>query len=207
MIPQQQPQQQPEQYEQPGEYQQQMPMYTPENTIDNLVEQINPAQIIDNLDHALKGEIYNKEKGIWEMNSSKKPLVNDACRGSIISYISGILTNNTTMGIIDNNQLSNVMEEIIDSTTKSFVCNLEEFGFVAAGDGFNKGEYENKGSPDTARMTRVSGMIYIVCFMVLSRALNGMESKKIFNSLSMTDSMGYNPMPQQGNWISKMMGR
>jgi len=184
----------------------QMPYYSQESLINNIVEQINPQQIIDNLDHALKGEMYNKEKGMWEMNASKKKLVNDACRGAITSYVTGILTNNTTMSILQPKDLSNIMLSIIETINKLFIVNLEEFGFVPPGPGFSKGEYENKGVPDTARMTQVSNMVYTVLFLVLCRALGGMESKKIFSSLSMTDSMGYNQPQKQGNWLSRMFG-
>ena len=185
----------------------QMPYYTPENTVDNVLGQIDPSLIIDNLDHALKGEIFNKEKGLWEINPSKKSMVNDACRGSIISYLTGFLTNNTTMAILQAKELSGIMESVIESIVKMFKVNLEEFGFVPKGVGFDKGIYENKGTPDTARMTMVSNMIYSVCFCVLSRALGGMESKKIFGSLSMTDGMNYGQQQSGGgNWIKKMFG-
>jgi len=199
-----QPQYEPEQYSSQGGGQ----YYSPESAIDNIVSQIDPAMIIDNLDHALKGEIFNKEKGIWEMNASGKRLVNDSCRGAVISYVTGILTNNTTMSIVQEKSLSLIMESVIETINKLFVVNLEEFGFVPPGIGYDKGLYENKGTPDTARMTEVSNMIYTVCFLTLSRALGGMESKKIFSSLSMTDNMGYGGgQQQQGNWISKMFGR
>lgn len=183
------------------------PYYTPENTIDNIVAQIDPANIIDNLDHSLRGEVYSKEKGIWEMNPSGKPLVNDACRGAIMSYMSGILTNNTTMGIVDATQLSNIMESVIETINKKFAVNLEEFGFVPPGPGYKEGRYENKGTPDTARMTLVSNMIYIITFITLTRALNGMESKKIFSSLKMNDTMGYQQPQQNQGFISRIFGR
>jgi len=64
--------------------------------------------------------------------------------------------------------------------------------------------YENKGVPNTATMTLVADMIYKACFIVFTRALNGQESRRIFKSLSMHDSM----MPQQQNksWIKKIFG-
>ena len=184
-----------------------MPYYTPENTVDNILAQIDPSQIIDNLDHALKGEIYNKEKGAWELNPSGKAMVNDACRGSVISYLTGLLTNNTTMSILQPNDLSNIMESVIETITKRFVVNLEEFGFVPPGPGYEEGRYCNQGTPDTARMTQVSNLVYTVVFLTLSRAIAGMESKKVFGSLSMTDNLNYGQQPQQGNWLGKMFGR
>lgn len=185
-------------------------MASVEAEITNIVGQIDPNTIIDNLDHALKGEQWSKEQGAWVQNASKTPLVNDSCRGAIVSYLDGILNNNTTMGWVDEKRLSHIMEAIIQSIKRMFVVNLEEFGFVPPGVGFREGDYYNKGSPDTARMTLVANMIFAVCYMVLSRALNGMESRRIFKSLSMSDSMGYNQggmgQPQKKGWMGKLFG-
>ena len=203
-----------------------------EQDITNIVAQIDPKTIIDNLDHALKGEHFNKERGEWVMNSSGKPMVNDACRSAIISYLDGILTNNTTMGNIDEKRLSLLMESIIESINRMFVSNLEEFGFVKPitkrmvvkinetyylkseselEEYKNKGveyqpttfsynQYENKGTPDSSRMTLVSNMIYKVCFLVFTRALRDQESIRIFKSLSMNDSMMYGGMQRGLRW-------
>ena len=144
---QQQPQQQYEQQEQP------MSMYTPEGSISNIVGQIDPSTIIDNLNHSLKGEFYDKEQGLWKMNPSGVPLVNDSCRGFIVSYVTGIMNNNSTMAILSQQQLGYMMETIIEELGKEFICNLERFGFVPPGVGFMEGRYENKGTPDSARMS------------------------------------------------------
>jgi len=200
-----------------------------EQDITNIVAQIDPKTIIDNLDHALKGEHFNKERGEWVMNASRKPMVNDACRSAVISYLDGILTNNTTMGNLDEKRLSLLMESIIESINRMFVSNLEEFGFVKpitkrsiikmggvyflksdneleeyenkeikySTTKFSYNQYENKGTPDSSRMTLVSNMIYKVCFLVFTRALSGQESIRIFKSLSMNDSMSYGGMPQK----------
>ena len=190
----------------------QLPVYNQgEQDITNIVAQIDPKMIIDNLNHALKGEYYDKENATWVLNEAGEPLVNNACRGFLISYLDGILTNNTTMGNIDEKRLSYLMESVIDSIRKSFVCNLEKYGFVPKGVRYKDGVYENKGTPDTATMTMVSNMIYKVCFLVFSRALKGQESIRIFKSLSMVDSMGYGGMgggmPQQKKgWLRKLVG-
>jgi len=191
----------------------QMPTYgSQEENISNIVGQIDPKTIIDNLDHALKGEHWDKEEGTWKPNASNKKLVNDACRGAVISYLDGILTNNTTMANIDEKRLSLLMESVIETVTKMFMVNLEEFGFVPAGAGYAFERYENKGTPDTAKMTMVSNMIYKVCFLVFTRAIKGQESVRIFKSLSMTDNlgggyaMGMGTQPKS-SWVGKLFGR
>ncbi len=196
--------------EQPNQdYQeQQMPMYTPEGSISNIVGQIDPSSIVDNLNHSLKGEFYDKEKGLWVMNPSESPLVNDECRGFIISYVTGIMNNNSTMAIITPVQLGYLMESVIEDIGKEFVCNLERFGFVPRGLGHANKCYENKGTPDSARMSSVSNMVIRAVFSCYTRSINGMESKKIFSSLNMTDSLNYNQQQDQGSgWMGKMFGR
>jgi len=187
-----------------------LPTGSQEQDITNIVSQIDPKTIIDNLDHALKGEHYDKERMEWVINSSMKPIVNDACRGAVISYLDGILTNNTTMGNLDEKRLSYLMESVINTIKRMFVVNLEEFGFVPPGERHNQGIYENKGTPDSARMTLVSNMVYKVCYLVFSRALRGQESIRIFKSLNMTDHLygGMGGMPQQkSSWMGKLFGR
>ena len=185
----------------------QMPMYTPEGSISNIVGQIDPTTIVDNLNHSLKGEIFDKEHGMWVMNPSGVPLVNDACRGYVISYVTGVLNNNSTMAIISQQQLGFLMESVIEEINKEFVCNLERFGFVPPGEGYAKDCYMNRGTPDSARMDSVSGMVYRAVFSCYTRSLNGMESKKVFSSLHMTDSLNYNPQQKEGSWMGNLFRR
>jgi len=191
-----QPPQQPEQYEDeqapPIVYPQ---AYTPEEEITNIVGQIDPQRILDNLNHSLKGEYFNKEKGEWEKVGAE--LANDACRGWVISYFTHIMNNASTMGILSEKQLSAFMEEIIMAVTREFKCNLEKFGFVPKGKGYDKKEYENKGPVDSSRMNSISGMIYKNALIIYSRSLKGTESSKIFRSLTMSDPMAYRGGEQQ----------
>lgn len=181
-----------------------------EQDITNIVAQIDPKTIIDNLDHSLKGEFYDKENNTWIMNRTGKPLVNDACRGFCIGFLNTFLTNNTTMAHIDEKRLGLIMEGVITTINRNFTTRLEEFGFVPKSPTYNKGIYQNKGSPDSSKMDMVTTAIYSICFLVLTRPLHGDESKRIFKSLSMSDSMGYtnmNQQQQQKGWLSKLFGR
>jgi len=197
-------------YQQQGQQQddeQQQVMYAPEGNISNIVGQIDPSTVIDNINHSLKGEFFDKEKGMWVMNPSGIPLVNDACRGFVVSYVTGIMNNNSTMAIITQQQLGYLMESVIEEMGKEFVCNLERFGFVPQGLGYKKGCYENKGTPDSARMDSVTGMVYRAVFSCYTRSINGMESKKIFSSLNMTDGLNFNQQQEQNSGFMGNMFR
>jgi len=176
-----------------------------EFSISNIVDRLDPAVIIDKLDHALKGEYFNKEVNRWVMNPSKKPWVNDACRGALISYVTGVLNNNSTMSIINEKELSNLMDSVIESLIRMFITRLEEFGFVPPGPGYTKGEYMNIGQPDSARMTMVMNMVLGVIYLTYSRAKNGMESRKLFGALSMNDTMNY-PHHEERGGVRRLFG-
>lgn len=186
-----------------------IPSYSEEEKINNIVGQIDPQRILDNLNHALKGEYYSKEEGAWVKVGDE--LINDAGRGWIISFFTSIMNNASTMGIITEKQFSSLMEGIINTVTREFRCNLEKFGFVPPGPGFKYGRYENKGTPDTSRMSTISEMIYQRAFIIYSRSLNGSESKRVFGSLRMSDNMGFGNAYQQPNtkksWVSRVLGR
>ena len=199
------PEQNPEQYyEEPR--QSAYPMnYTSEEEIKNIVGQIDPAHILDNLNHALKGEYFNKEQGVWEKVGDE--LVNTACRGWIVSYFTSIMNNASTMGIISEKQFSFLMEGIINTIAREFRCNLEKFGFVAKGSSYDEGDFQNKGTPDTSRMTSINEMILQRAFIVYSRSIAGSENKRVFKSLTMADQGGYGQLPEKKGWINKALGR
>jgi len=113
-----------------------VPSYSPEDEIRNIVGQIDPQRILDNLNHALKGEYYSKEEGIWVKVGD--PLINNSGRGWIISFFTSIMNNASTMGIIDEKQFSYMMEGVINTVTREFRCNLEKFGFVPPGPTFKQ---------------------------------------------------------------------
>ncbi|MFW6130497.1 MAG: hypothetical protein ACOC56_04860 [Atribacterota bacterium] len=181
-----------------------IPAYTEEENIKNIVGQIDPSHILDNLNHALKGEYYNKEQGRWVKVGD--PLVNNACRGWIITYFTSIMNNASTMGIISEKQFSFFMEGVIKTVTREFRCNLEKFGFVPPGPRYKEGLYENKGSPDTSRMNSIAEMIYQRAAIIYSRSIKGTESSRILRRLNLPGDAGYGPQPQKKGWFKNLLG-
>lgn len=181
-----------------------LPPAMSEEQVTNIVGQIDPQRILDNLNHALKGEYYDKERGRWVKVGEE--LINDAGRGYVISFMTSILNNASTMGTIDEKQFSGLMKGVIETVTREFKYNLERFGFVPKGEGYEKGDYQNKGTPDTSRMTTVAEMIYQRAFIVYSRSIKGSESKRIFKSTSLRGELGSGQNNKKG-FFSRLFGR
>jgi len=202
-YPQQPQQQQPQQeYDSVPQY---IPNYTAEEEIKNIVGQIDPARILDNLNHSLQGETFDKEQGVWIKLGT--PLINDVGRGWLVSWLTPLFNNASTMGIIQEQQLSYLMEGVIRVVTREFRCNLERFGFVPPGERYELEDFENKGTPDTSRMEAICELVYQRSLLIYSRSLKGSENKRIFKSLTMNDSLGYNDPGEKKGWMSKLVGR
>ena len=179
--------------------------YNQENHVSNIVSQIDPIGIIDNFNNALQGKYFNKERGRWEKAGNGKPLVNDACRGWIISYLTSLMNNASTMAIVSEKQFSGLMMGVIRNVGREFITRLEEFGFVPPGPGYANGDFMNRGTPDSSRMDTIAELIYQRAFLIYSRSLNGMESRKIFSSLSMSDPMMFQQQQKRG-WVHGLFG-
>ena len=149
--------------------------------------------------------MFDKESGVWIKIG--EPLINDIGRGWLISWLTPLFSNASTMGIIQEKILDALMDGTIMKLTKNFRCNLEKFGFVPEGPGFATGNYENKGTPDTSRMDAITEMIYAKTYLIYSRSLKGSENKRIFKSLTMNDSLGFNNPEEKKGWMSRLVGR
>ena len=158
------------------------------NNVANVLGQIDPTKLVQKLNHILKGEIYDDVDRMWKMIEEGKPLVNDSCRKGCISFVTSFLSNNTTMTILQPQQINNVMDGVLKTIRQLFIQNLDEYGFLE-----NNGENLRMGT-----MTMVGNLVGATIFFSLSRATNGMESNKIFKSLTMSDSMSYAPQQKRG---------
>lgn len=119
------------------------------------------------------------------------------------------MNNASTMGTISEQQFSYLMEGIINTLGREFRCNLEKFGFVPPGKHYKKKIYENKGSPNSSRMSTIAEMINQRAFIIYSRSIKGSESVRIFKSLSLSDNMGFREqqMPRQKKgFVSRIFG-
>lgn len=137
--------------------------------MENILKEINPKAIINNLDHALKGEQWDKKAKLWVLNASGMPLVNNSCRVAVISYLRGFLCVETAE---NQRKLSYLMNKLTNDIPKLFVSNLEEFGFLL-----------KNNEPDTDRMILVSNMIYKISYLIFSRNLKAQESIRIFKHI------------------------
>ena len=157
-----------------------------EERISNILAQINPDNILAEIEHRIKGERLNKITKQWEPISSANIIISDQLIANFMSFLGGFLTQNTSMSNFSEKEVNNIMENVIDHIGSDFYVNAELYGL--------EGKY--------TEMSRIGNIILMSVFAVLKRAVMGTESKRIFNALRVTES---NMGGQQQSLKEKLM--
>jgi len=150
-----------------------------EQKMANVIEQINPERVLIEIDHRLRGEIKNPDSGNWEKLTEE--VISKKCRSNILSLLNSIFTQNTTLSNLDKKAINSIMENIIEHLRDDMEENAEEYNL--------SGKY--------AEMTRVCDIVCYLVFTLLTRAQNGMESRKLFHSLQIGEKLNYGPEKQE----------
>jgi len=129
------------------------------------------------LDHRLKGEIKDPETGRWIPLTETG--ITDKCRNNFLSFLNALINQNTTLSTLSPPEINNIMANVIEYVRDDLEENAENYGI---GGKFTE-------------MTRIGDMMIILTFLTVKRAINGMESKRIFDSLMIGEKLSY--MPQQ----------
>ncbi len=151
-----------------------------EDRIKNLIYQISPDHQLLELQWRIKGYIKNPATGLWSKLNKDSPEPSPLLVSRYISYLSGILNQNTTLSNLSSGEINNIMKLIIEWLVDDLDANSEIYDL----------------GKDYSERTRIGSLLLNTTFMVLKRAQNGMESRRIFKALSVTENLS--AMPQQG---------
>lgn len=141
--------------------------------VKNVIAQIDPSNLLDEIEHRLRGEKFNKLTEEWVPISLNAKKLNEELISKLVSFLGSILNQNTTLSNYSINEVNNRMEMVIEYLRDDLSDNDEKYGI----DG------------DYTEMTRIGMIILETISSVFRRALNGMESKRIFNALRVTESL------------------
>lgn len=151
-----------------------------EEKVANVIAQLDPSNLIDELEHKLRGEKFNKLNQEWELIGKVNVGVSELLISRLVSFMGAILNQNTTLSNYSINEINNRMGLIINYLKDDIGDNDEEYGL------------EGK---DTEK-TRICVIVCETTSSVFRRALNGMESRRIFNALKVTESLTQAPQKQ-----------
>lgn len=151
-----------------------------EEKIANVIAQLDPQNLLEGIEHRLRGEKYDKLTNEWKPIGNVSIVISEVLISRLMSFLGAILNQNTTLSNYALVEINNRMELVIDYIKDDLTDNDEEYGLV--------GNY--------TEMTRIGMIICETVSSVFRRALNGMESRRIFNSLNVTENLTQAPQSQ-----------
>lgn len=145
-----------------------------EERVTNILQQINPDNLLTDIEHRIRGEKKDINGGTWTRMSTQGNEVSELLVSNFISFLGCILNQNTSMSNFKEGEINNMMEMITDWVRNDLVVNAEVYGI--------EGQY--------TEYDRVGHIICATCFAVFKRAQNGREAARIFKMMRMSESIG-----------------
>lgn len=152
----------------------------------NLLDQINPDNLLSDIEHRIRGEKKNVYTQEWEpISANAKPISEDLI-SNFMSFLGSILNQNTSMSNFSSDEINSLMEMIISYVGKDLTVNDEEYGIVE----------------DYTEMDRIAIIICTTCFATLKQAMNGQQSKRIFGTMNLSGNLNENKKPGMGEALA-----
>lgn len=150
------------------------PSYQADKRMDSILEQINPDNLIVEIEHRIKGFRKDTLTKQWVAISGKQKVISEELVANFVSFLSSFLTNNTTLSNFSDKEINRIMIAIKkyvtdDLRTNAILYNLEH---------------------DYSERTRIGLIICATVFTTLKRAQSGMEASRIFKSINIGEHLG-----------------
>lgn len=143
-----------------------------EERIKNVIAQLDPENQLKEIEMRIRGYKKNVLTLEWEMIDPDSPEPPKLLVMRFISYLSSFMNQNTTQGNLSETQVNAIMRLVIGYVTDELDSNANLYNL------------EN----NYTERTRIGHIILNSIFFVLTRALNGQEAKRMWKSLSLTES-------------------
>jgi hypothetical protein len=157
--------------------------YMREEKIHNIIQQLNPDNLVEDIEHRIRGEKKDSFSKEWiPIDKDSKRKVSPLLVENYVSFLSSILNQNTSLSNFSSGEINNLMFMIVEHIRDDMSDNAKDYGFV---------KFDNYGNEiiDFNEMTRIGMIICGTTFSVLKRAQNGMEAKRIFAGLKVSESL------------------
>jgi hypothetical protein len=143
-----------------------------EDKIRNIISQLDPENQLKEIEMRIRGFKKNVLSSEWEKIDPDAPEPPKLLIERFISYLSSFMNQNTTQSNLSEGQINALMRLVIDYVSDELDSNAGLYNL------------EN----NYTERTRIGHIILNSTFFVLNRALNGQEAKRMWKSLSMTES-------------------
>lgn len=142
-----------------------------EKRVDNILEQLNPENLIIEIEFRLKGYKKNQFNKSWELIGSREKEVSEELIQDFLSLLSSLLSYNTTLSNFSPDEINKIMKALIRGMIDIIREKSEIYKVVN----------------DYAERDRIMLICLNTVFSALKRAQGGNESKRIFDSTTIRD--------------------
>jgi len=154
-----------------------------EEKITNILSQINPDNLLADIEYRIKGYKKNNLTGEWEAITKDGKNINEILVANFMSFLGSILNQNTSMSNFSSGEINTIMDHIIEYIADDLTVNDEKYGIV--------GDYQE--------MSRIGNIVTMSVFAVLKRSQNGMEARRVFSALKISENLTQAPQ-KKGVW-------
>lgn len=148
-----------------------------EEKVTNILSQINPDNLLADIEYRIRGYKKDTMSNEWVRINKDAPEVNENLVASFMSFLGSVLNQNTSMSNFSSGEINTIMEHVIEFIADDLTVNDEKYDIV--------GDYQE--------MSRIGNIITMTIFAVLKRSMNGMEARRIFSALKITESLTQTP--------------
>ena len=154
-----------------------------EEKVTNIIQQLNPDNLVEDIEHRIRGEKKNRYTKEWEkINPDSTKVISNLMIENYMSFLSSLLNQNTSLSNFSSGEINNLMNMIVEYIRDDLSDNADNYGFIVQDE---RGNY----TIDFNEMTRIGMIICGTTFSVLKRAQNGMEARRIFGALKVNESV------------------
>ncbi len=137
----------------------------------NLLDQLNPDNLLTDIEHRIRGEKKDPYTRKWvPISKEYSKNVNEELISNFVSFLGVILSQNTSMSNFTSGEINNMMQMIITYIKMDLTVNDEKYGIV----------------DDYTEMYRIGNIICIACFATFKQAMNGTFSRRVFGSMKVS---------------------
>lgn len=148
-----------------------------EEKVMNVISQINPENILIDIEHRIRGEKKDPFTKEWVPISKTQKPISEELIANFMSFLGAHLNQNVSMANFSPTEINNIMDIVINYVKSDLSVNAHIYHI--------KGDYPE--------MTRIGDIVCMQVYAVLKQAMNGMLSKRIFASLRMNENMAKPP--------------
>jgi hypothetical protein len=138
-----------------------------EGKVANIIEQLDPDTLLIDIERRVRG--YKKDMFTKQWLKPKQQQINEMCIVRFMSFLGAVLNKNTTFSNFNEMEVNNLMFLIIEYVADDLEANSDEYGLTN----------------NYTEMSRIGNIICLSVFCCLKRAVNGMEARRFFESLSL----------------------